>query len=401
MTPAVLSSRLDLPFYLRLPHMVFPTWDPEDGAAAILPRQRLGQAGFSRSTRLVEESRVLDSPSPPPYLPPGHDVVMTCVSDELGEVPTLSFDTTQNGGYAELRPYTEATVFVTLPRVPSAEQVAAQKERVGKVLNHFLTMYRLVTQDPWVVPLNLSLDVYLQDDSIGRVPDQLASRPPAEILRNLGSIGFATEIGTGRQYTYRLNTLEDLYPGKILERPYLEPFVGSLQMDYEMPLHYDLLLQAQTQLKRRNYHVAVLEAETAFEVYVADLLVRVKIALGDAREAIMLAMEDMQVLGPLTRRISELDRVLPLIAQVRGWGTPLAFIGTHHHAGWKRDLYDVRNRVIHGGYRAIDFEQAKLGILKAKAAISYFEGNCGDFANRIQIYAGGDHLNNTAGRLSY
>lgn len=401
MTAAVLSSRFDLPFYLRLPSLVFPAWDPAGGAASVHPRQRLGQASFSRTTRLVAEDRVLDSPSPPPYLPPGHDVVMTCVSTTLGEIPTLSIDTTLNGGYAELRPYSEATVFVTLPAVPGGEQIAQQKDRVGKVLNHFLTMYRLVTQDPWVVSLNLELDVYLVDTSIGRVPAELATLPPAEVLRNLGAIPFATEIGAGRQYTYRLNTLEDLYPGPILERPFLEAFAGSLPAAYEPPLHYDLLLHAQTQLKRRNYHVAILEAETAFEVYVADLLLRVKVALGETREAVLNAMDDLQNLGPLMKRLRELDRVLPELAETRGWSTPSAFIGTHRHAEWKRDLYDLRNRIIHGGHRAIDFDQAKLGILRAKAAIAFLEQQYRDFANQIQIYAGGDHLQNTAGRLSY
>jgi len=117
-----------------------------------------------------------------------------------------------------------------------------------------------------------------------------------------------------RQYTYRLNTLEDLYPGPILERPFLETLAATLPGAYDLPLHYDLLLHAQTQLKRRNYRVAVLEAETAFEVYVADLLLRAKVGVGEDTEAVMAAMEDLQGLGPLTKRLRELDRVLTLLA---------------------------------------------------------------------------------------
>ena len=401
MIEAILSSRFDLPFYLRLPSAVFITWDPDEGVAAILPRQRLGQAGFSRTTQLVPESTLLDSPSPPPYLPPGHGFMMTCDSPTLGEIPTLSVDTTLDGGYAELRPYTEATVFVALSAAPAPTETARHKERVGRVLNHFLTMYRLVTQDPWVIPVNLALDVYLVDDSIGRVPEELKSRPAAKILQNLGVVSFATEVGAGREYTYRLNTLEDLYPGPILEKRFLETFAGGLPGAYDLPLHYDLLFHAQTQLKRRNYHVAVLEAETAFEVYVADLLLRVKIALGETRESVLAAMEDLQDLGPLMKRLRELDGALPQAAKSQGLAVPKAFIGTHQHAEWKRDLYDLRNRVIHGGHRAIDFDQAKLGILRGKAAIAFFERAAGEFANRIQIYSGVDQLQNTAGRLSY
>lgn len=401
MSAAVLSSRLDLPFYLRLPSKVFATWDPEAGVAAVLPRQRLGQAGFTRTTRLVPEATLLDAPSPPPYLPPGHDVVMTCVVPTVGEIPTLSIDTTLDGGYAELRSYTEITVFLALREVPDAKALSDHRARMTAVLNHFLTMYRLVTQDPWVVPVNLELDIYLIDDAVGQVPEGLRDAPPGELLRNLAAIPFATEVGAGRQYTYRLNTLEDLFPGPILERPFIETLAQTLLEFYELPLHYDLILQAQTQLKRRNYHVSILEAETSFEVYIADVLLRLKLAMGEQREDIMDELEDTQRLGPLMKRLRAVDQTAALVATARGLSAFRAFVGTHQHAEWKRDLYDLRNRVVHGGYRQITFDQAKRGIVVAKAAIAFLEGGLGDLANRIQIYPGVDHLQNTAGRLSY
>ncbi len=401
MSAAVLSSRLDLPFYLRLPSKVFATWDPEGGVAAVFPRQRLGQAGFARTTRLVPESALLDSPSPPPYLPPGDVVFMTCVVPTIGEIPTLSIDTTLDGGYAELRPYTEATVFIALREVPDAKALSEHRARMTSVLNHFLTMYRLVTQDPWVVPINLALDIYLIDDAVGQVPDALRDSPAEELLRNLASVPFATEIGGGRQYTYRLNTLEDLFPGPVLERPFIERFAGTLLDSYELPLHYDLILHAQTQLKRRIYHGSILEAETAVEVYIADVLLRLKLALGEQREDIMAELEDPQRLGPLTKRLRAVDQTAALVATARGWPAWRSFVGTHQHAEWKRDLYDLRNRVVHGGYRQVTFDQAKRGVVVAKAAIGLLEAGLGDLANRIQIYSGADHLNNTAGRLSY
>ncbi|MBI1735806.1 MAG: hypothetical protein HYR51_11590 [Candidatus Rokubacteria bacterium] len=40
MSAAILASRFDLPFYLRLPSSVLLTWDPEDAAAADEYEQR-------------------------------------------------------------------------------------------------------------------------------------------------------------------------------------------------------------------------------------------------------------------------------------------------------------------------------------------------------------------------
>lgn len=368
--------------------------------AVVQPCQRIGQVSFARTTTLLAEKQLLDSIAPPSQLPGGHNVLLKCRTVSRGELPTLAIDTSATGGFTELRPFTEVTVFVVVATEADTE-VGRQRTRVMGVLNHFLNQYRLVTQDPWVRPVDHELDLYLIDDAVGRIPESLRSATTSDVLLALGEIPFDKRIGRWRNYTYRLNTLEDLFPGPVLEEPFHSTFAKLVEVPYEVPLHYDLIFEAQGQLKRRNYHVAVLEAETAFEVYVADLLLRLKVSLGESREAVLAAMEDLRALGPLTKRIVELDRTLLDIARERGWPTPQAFVGTHHHAGWKRDLYDLRNRVIHGGHRAIDFEQAKRGILKCKAAIGHFERNCGDFANRIQVYPGGDHLNNTAGRLSF
>jgi len=400
MSAAILASRFDLPFYLRLPSSVFLTWDPEDAVAALLPRQRLGQVSFSRTTGLVPETRLLDSPGPAPHTPPAHKVLMTCQTKDYGEVPTLHIDTSQAGGFAELRPYTEATVFVTLPAEVDGQK-GRQKARVMKILNHFLGLYRLVTQDPWVVPIDHELDLYLIDDAVGAVPEHLRNASADQVLLQLNSIPFATDIGDRRQYTYHLNTLDDLFPGKVLDKAHLDSFAGALRDAYDLPLHYDLLLWAQVQLKRRNYHVAVLEAETAFEVYVADLLVRLKETLGEARTQILADMDNPRRLGLLAQRLGAIDAAAASYVNGKGLAAWAPFVNSAVHVEWKDALYDLRNRVVHGGYRQVTFNEAKRGVVAGKAAIKHLEDGLADFANRIQIYAGGDHLQNSAGRLRF
>jgi hypothetical protein len=400
MSDAVLASRFDLPFYLRLPSSVFLTWDPEEIAAGLLPRQRLGQVSFSKTTALVQEARLLDAPCQAPYQPPAHKVMMTCVTKDYGELPTLHIDTSQAGGFSELRPYSEVTVFATMATQADGQK-GKQKARVIEILNHFLSLYRLVTQDPSVTPIDPELDLYLIDDAVGTIPEHLRNAPADNVLMQLNSIHFAVDIGDRRQYSYRLNTLDDLFPGRVLDRPFLDTFAGALREPYELPLHYDLILSSQVQLKRRNYHVAVLEAETAFEVYVEDLLLRLKVNLGEDCSQVLVDMENPKRLGLLAQRLRGLDEVATAYCSRKGLPPWVPFVGSTVHATWRDALYKLRNRVVHGGYRQATFEEAKAAIMSGKAAIKFLEDSLTDFANRIQICAGGDHLQNTAGRLRF
>jgi len=400
MNAVVLASRFDLPFYLRLSSGVFLTWDPENIAAAVLPRQRLGQVSFSKTTGLVPEAKLLDAPSPPPYDTPAHKVLMTCETKGYGEVSTLHIDTSQAGGFAELRPYTEMTVFLVVSEESQAGGTK-QKPRVIKILNHFISLYRLITQDPWVGSIDPELDLYLVDGAIGSVPEPLREAPADQVLLELNSIRFATDIGDRRQFTYRLNTLEDLHPGKVLEKSYLDAFVGLLRDPYELPLHYDLILSAQEQLKRRNYHIAVLEVETAFEVYIADLLVRLKASLGEGKAQILEDMENPKRLGLLGQRLRAVDAAATRHSEAKGLPVWVPFVGSPVHHEWREALYDLRNRVVHGGHRQVVFDEAKRAVIAGKSATKYLEDALPDFANRINIYAGGDHLQNTAGRLRF
>lgn len=400
MNAVILGSRFDLPFYLRLPGAVFLTWDPENIAAAVLTRQRLGQVSFSKTTSLVSAEKLLDAPSAPPYETPARKMLMICETKGYGKVPTLHIDSSQEGGFVELRPYTEVTVFTAVSEESQARW-ARQKARVIKILNHFLALYRLVTQDPWVISIDPELDLYLTDNAIGTVPKHLQEAPADQILLGLNSIPFATEIGNQREFTYRLNTLEDLHPGKVLEIQHLDSFVGILRAPYELPLHYDLILTAQVQLKRRNYHIAVLEAETAFEVYIADLLMRLKVSLGEERTQILADMEDPRQLGLLGQRLRAVDTAATLHSTTKRLPPWAPFVSSSVHREWREALYDVRNRVVHVGHRQVTFDVAKRGMVAGKSAIKYFEDALPDFADRIQIYAGGDHLQNTAGRLRF
>ena len=133
MISEVHSFRFDLPFYLRLPGAVFLVWDPGDRCAGLLPRQRLGEVAFAKTTQLVSEDRLVDARVPAPYAAPRHGVAMVCETPDYGTIPTLRIDTGPDGGCAELRPFTEVCVFVS-----DAVAADAQLPRVFAILNNFI-----------------------------------------------------------------------------------------------------------------------------------------------------------------------------------------------------------------------------------------------------------------------
>jgi hypothetical protein len=85
----------------------------------------------------------------------------------------------------------------------------------------------------------------------------------------------------------------------------------------------------------------------------------------------------------------------------KGLPTLPNFVNSAAYDAWKKDLYELRNKIIHAGWRQGTFELAKQAIRSCKAAIKEFEDHIAGLANTIQISPNVDHLENTAGRLKY
>ncbi len=397
---AILACRMDLPFYLRLPSEGFLTWDPEQEAALLLPYQRLGEVSFSRTTSFRNVARLLDSPGPAVTGPVEYRYCMTCSTQEYGEVPTLRIEVLHNGGFSELRAYSEIAVFLTI-REDEAPPSNESKARAFVILNHFIDLYRLITQDPYVHRLDGDLDLYVVDYSRGMVPTPRNAGPVSTILQHLDEVSFSRDIGPNREIKIRLNTLEDLFPGRIIADEFRNLLLRVTRATYDMPLHYELILSAQSQLRRRNYHIAVTEAETAFEVYVARRLVEILVSRGALRNDVLPRLEDPRQLGLLGQRLRALDVAVAQYRVTQGLTSVPQFVSSTAHSDWRRNLYDLRNRVVHEGWRDVTFDQGKQGIAACKSAIKALEERIPGLADPIQIYVGVDHLRPTPGRLGF
>lgn len=400
MKKTVLKSLFDLPFYLRLPSSLFFTWDPEWGIAAILPCQHIGEVSFSKVCSLINSKRLLDSISDSVNNPSDQKIKMTCMTKDYGEIPTLHIDTGASGGFTELRAYTEVIVFV-ITTEEGGSLLAASKARTFEVLNHFIDTYRLITQDPYVYRIGEEFDTYVVDYSLGNVPSEYESGSPTDILSHISSINFPRDIGKSRELKYRLNSLDDLFPGKILEKNFLDMFMQWIKSPYDVPLHYELILKAQVELKQRNYNLTIIEAETAFEVYIANVLLEASVAIGLARNQIIADMENPRKLGFLSKRLTKLDSVVGQYRIARSLAKLPDFVNSTIHKNWKSDLYELRNKIVHAGWCLTTFDLAKQAIQSCKAAIKDIEDRIPGITNPIQIYPGVNHLQNTAGRLKF
>ena len=203
-----------------------------------------------------------------------------------------------------------------------------------KAINRLLDVYRCATKESHIGhisiqelgPLNTSHGVYdlMEDGSVWE--------------RN----SFRFDMGSG----LRLARTQDL------------DFNSKLDLAYERPLPVvDLLvLNARRSILFEEYRVAVIEAETAFEVGVDRILTRYYLSLTTkSTEGYVVpaySKEDAHRL--LDAGFKNLINRHIRIALGR------EFIGTDEHSRWENDLYDLRNAVIHDGkeVRENEAEQA-------------------------------------------
>lgn len=403
--------KFDLPFYLRLPSSRFFTWDPKFKYACIIPGQFIGEESFSRiCNKIVDTTKTLGITQPCNLLDsPGEDkqgiqykYPVASVIEDGNEYLTQIIDTNSDGGFVQLKPFTEIKIFLVSDRDILTDDI---KERSLDILNHFLDVYRIITQDPSIHRI-YNLNTYLIDYLIGEkdITENFNDEDALEILKNIDKYDFPNGIGELRSTEQRIGTLDDIFPGKTLMKEYLDNFAKLTVQVYKIPLHYDLILNAQTQLKRHNYHVSILEAETAFEVYVENTLIKVALAVGNNIEDELNYKTKINTKGKyhkLADRIKGLDKYISDYRVNNKFEKIDNFVDSDQYKEWKEKLYEVRNEVVHGGLREITFEQTQDAIHSAKIAISKIEKSIGELADYVPICADVNHLNNTAGKIEF
>ena len=127
------------------------------------------------------------------------------------------------------------------------------------------------------------------------------------------------------------------------------------QSSEELPVHSILILNARRERYFENYRLAIVEAETAFEVYVDTILVS-----HYRREG----LSEAEITSKLEAGFKNLLKDhIPKVCRED-------FVGTTEHSDWKNKAYLRRNAVVHDGASANDLE-AEEAINCVEAAICW------------------------------
>lgn len=397
---AVAHVTWELPFPLRLPPRAFLTWEPAEGKALFDPRPDVGELSWSRTSRLLPAKDLYGDLGPEnPHSYPEHAYLVTC-SDPNGKAhKTANLTGGRDGGFSEARPYTFANLFLCLRELGSyaAETV---RNRAAASLNNFIDIYRFATMDPLARSLDAARDCYYTMVSVAELPREMKDGEPAELLIRIGELQFGHIIGRNRSHTVGLNSFSDLYPGPELPPEQLEAIYPLAESRHEMELFHHLFLSAIRRLKRNETAFAVLDAQSAFESFVAVLIVEELRRRGLSPQQIEHEMTHPQPLHSLAPRLRELD----VIAKRNAAGRTFApFLNSTAHVRWKDDLYRPRNRIVHTGLREISFDSAKGAVVAGLRGVDAINELSPLFARPMRWSGGAvdlPHIQQSAGRLS-
>jgi hypothetical protein len=394
---SVAHIRWELPFPILLPSQVYFCWEPKEGIAAFVPEGRVGSICWKRTCHLLSPEAVFDErPSAQdPNLFSPHDYKLASVSSKLKKrVFTAELLHGPDGGFIEARPYTVANVFLCISPSGSINDIDITI-RANAALNNIIDLYRILSMDPLLRPIKDEGDHYYTIISEAVLPGVLQCLLPQEILLHINELQFSGKVGEGRINKIGLNSYEDLKGLKISPQNLIF-FNDAIKSAHQLELFYQLIFSSVRRLKRKEGALAIIDAQSAFESAVASML---RDGLSSEKwgdKEIEKAFAYGGDLHLLSKRLQKIDDVSKKFTKAK-------FRGSVAEIEWRRNLYDVRNEIVHGGKRTVFFEEAKAGIVSGLKAIRYLHDLCPLFARKF-MWSGESlelrHIQKTAGRLS-
>lgn len=387
----------ELPFPVRLPPEAFFIWEPGERVGFLDPRPVVGELNWKRSTSIVSADQIYADVGPPNDVYPTHDYRVTSVLKTGKEITTAVLSAGPTGGFAEVRPFSLINMFLCLRhrREYADDSVVTRAEAA---VNNVLEIYRFVSMDPLVRPLNASRDAYYTVVSRGDLPRDLGNVTPRQALEEIGRIPFGREIGVNRCHRIGLTSFDDAVSGPTLSGDNLRVFHDLVIAPHELELFHQLALSAVRRLRRAEHSLAVVDAQSAFESLVAVILSEQLRAAGEDMQDVARLLERGGRFNTLQKRLKELHRM----AETQSPGGE-RFLGSSHEERWRRDLYDLRNRVVHEGVRSVSFVVAREAVAAGLHAIRAVQDQAPGFNRHLMWnYQGLDllHLTETSGRLA-
>jgi hypothetical protein len=212
------------------------------------------------------------------------------------------------------------------------------------------------------------------------------SLSPAELFNRLSvPRTFLNVLGHGAANILRGNSYELLGPRSQLIAPIQSFFDTFVQNNYEMPLSYSLILESLANLQRTaDYRLAIIHAETAFEVHVVDRLLKLMIDDGMTATDAAAAIETDSNFWGVKKKIRQLDSRVQSYSSRNAFAFN-AFVGSPLYSRWESDLYKHRNAAVHAGANSFTYGEAHTAIGTAKECIVAVEAQLPTLANIIQL----------------
>jgi hypothetical protein len=403
--PGFVAVFFDVPFPISIPNGTYVVHDPQKEIAAVTVTLREGSRAFFRSRPIVGPTSFeqLRGAWQEPDRPRENRSYMAVSQLHDGQSKaTLNVHCGLDGGYAECKYYSEVCVTFLADDLAAIVQEGWIMRRACEILNPFLDKYRLLNEDYRVSGVSLERNFYfaschtspLTDEELALSNQQLFARleTPREFLR---------ELGGGAANVLRTNSFELLGPRNPLQGDVLQIFNQFVQEAYELTLSYDLVLESLRYLQKfREYRLAVVHAETAFEVHVAHLLVALLVRSGMTQAQAMSQIENGRDFWGAKNKIRRLDdQTQQYCNEV---GAPYSqFVGSTLYGRWETDLYDKRNAAVHAGANAFTYNEASTAIGIAKEVIVFLEGRVPGLQNRVQLNPSMAGFRQTAGEVMF
>ncbi len=403
--PGFAAVLFDIPFPVSIPNGAYLAFDPEKSVACVEVAVREGTRAFFRNRPIVgptsfealrEAARAQDRPRE------GRSYLAVARLRDGREKSTLNVHTGEDGGYAECKYFSQISVTVLVDDLSQVAQENYALTRSCQVLNPFLDKYRLMNEDYRISRVSSERNFYfaschtspLTEDEIALTPQELFAR--LETPRT-----FLTELGRGASNILRTNSFELLGPREPLSGDALEVFSSFVKDEYQMPLSYDLIMQALNCLqKSKEYRLAIVHAETAFEVFVANKLIDLMMNSGISRGEAEQVLENDQAYWGVKRKIRQLDswtqgnctqNALPFVP----------FVASNTFTRWESDLYDKRNAAVHQGESSFKYNDASAAIGVAKECIVLLDARIPAMADRVKLHPSMAGFRENAGEVAF
>lgn len=277
--PGFVSVLLDVPFPISIPNGAYLVFDPEKEVAGIEVSLQEGTRAFFRNRPIqgpTSFANLRDASANLQRLDQGRSYIATSKLPDGNQKATLNLHTGRDGGFSECKYFSQTSVTFLADDIGIISDGAHVERRAFRILNPFLDKYRLLNEDYRISPISDGRNFYLAVCHTSPLIPAELGLPPAELFNRLSNPRtFLRDLGHGAANILRTNSYELLGPRSPFSEEVQRFFDTFIREQYEMPLSYSVLLEALANLQRtRDYRLAIIHAETAFEVHVIDRLVK-------------------------------------------------------------------------------------------------------------------------------